>query len=67
MQMTVTIDDELLKQASDLTGIKEPGPLLEEALKSLISSESARRLMLIGGTDPDLRAAPRRRDAHGLQ
>jgi len=35
--------------------------LLREALRALIERESARRLALLGGTEPDLDAPPRRR------
>jgi hypothetical protein len=35
--------------------------LVREALKALIERESARRLARLGGSEPDLAAAPRRR------
>lgn len=35
--------------------------LVREALKALIERESARRLAQLGGTEPQLKAAPRRR------
>jgi len=63
MRTTVNIDDDLLKRAHELTGIKERSALLREALKELIARESARRLALLGGTEPDLKAPPRRRSA----
>jgi hypothetical protein len=34
---------------------------VREALKALIARESARRLALLGGTEPELNVAPRRR------
>ncbi len=61
MRTTVTIDDELFNRAAELTGIKERSELVREAFKSLVARESARRLALLGGTQPNLRAAPRRR------
>lgn len=61
MRTTVVLDDNLLAQAQDLTGIQERGALLREALSALIARESARRLSKLAGTDADASAAPRRR------
>ena len=61
MRTTVALDDELLAEAQDLTGIREKSSLLREALKALIARESARRLVLLGGTAPDFTVPPRRR------
>lgn len=62
MRTTVTLDPELLEKASRLTGITERTALLREGLNTLIRTESARRLALLGGTDPEAEAAPRRRE-----
>lgn len=62
MRTTVTLDDELLERAVALCGVKERGTLLREALTALIERESAKRLARLGGTEPHLEAAPRRRD-----
>jgi len=61
MRTTLALDDVLLAQAGDLTGIAEKSALVREALKALIERESARRLALLGGSQPDLAVAPRRR------
>jgi Arc/MetJ family transcription regulator len=61
MRTTVTVDDELLDRAAQLTGVRERNALLREALRALIERESARRLAQLGGSEPDLEAAPRRR------
>ena len=61
MRTTVTLDDQLLEQAARLTGIRERGVLLREALSALVERESARRLAQLGGTQPQIEAAPRRR------
>jgi len=61
MRTTVTIDDELLKDAIELTGITEKSTLIREALKSIVAREAGRRLARLGGTMPDLVAPPRRR------
>ncbi len=61
MRTTLAIDDVLLTQAQLLTGLKEKSSLVREALKALIERESARRLALLGGSEPAIQAAPRRR------
>lgn len=61
MRTTVSLDDELVAEAQSLTGIEERSALIREALKSLIERESARRLALLGGSQPDLDLPPRRR------
>jgi Arc/MetJ family transcription regulator len=63
MRTTVTLDDTLVARAQDLSGVKERGALLREALKALIEREAARRLARLGGAEPDLEKAPRRRPA----
>lgn len=61
MRTTVNIDDELLAKATKLAGPMDRSAMLSEALKALIERESARRLARLGGTQPKLEAAPRRR------
>ena len=61
MRTTVTIDDDLLDLAAELTGVTERTALLREGLETLIRVESARRLAALGGSDPKAEAAPRRR------
>ena len=61
MRTTVTLDDELLKQAERATGVSERGALLRAGLIALIERESARRLARLGGTEPQLEGAARRR------
>ena len=53
MRTTLNLDDELIAKAQAYTGIKEKSALVREALKALIERESARRLALLGGTEPD--------------
>ncbi len=57
MRATVTLDDELLDRAVAVTGIRERGALLREALRHLIAA--ADRIALLGGSDPQAAAAPR--------
>lgn len=61
MRTTLNLDDDLLAQAGELTGTKEKTVLVREGLRALIERESARRLARLGGTEPALEAAPRRR------
>jgi Arc/MetJ family transcription regulator len=63
MRTTVTLDDELLAKAAEAMGITERSVLLHEGLKLIVQREAARRLILLGGTMPDAKAAPRRRSA----
>lgn len=60
MRTTLTLDDDLLEKAESYTGLKEKSALVREALKALIERESARRLALLGGTEPSLQPIPRR-------
>jgi Arc/MetJ family transcription regulator len=62
MRTTVTLDDDLVEKAMELTGISEIPALLRDGLRTLVRVESARRLATLGGTDPDASGAPRRRD-----
>ena len=61
MRTTVTIDDELLARAAELTGVTERTSLLREGLETLIRVESAKRLAALGGSDPAARAPRRER------
>ena len=61
----MNIDNELIAEATRLTGVKEKTALVRMALESLIRGESARRLAKLGGTMPDFEPAPRRRAAGG--
>lgn len=61
MRTTLVIDDEQLAKAQAFTGLKEKSSLVREAFKALIERESARRLALLGGSEPDLERSPRRR------
>jgi Arc/MetJ family transcription regulator len=63
MRTTIALDDELVAKAQSFTGLKEKSALVREALKALIERESAHRLALLGGSEPKLELAPRRRSA----
>jgi len=61
MRTTLIIDDALLDEARELTGIDEKTALVHAGLEALIEREAARRLAALGGTMPHLEAIPRRR------
>lgn len=63
MRTTITLDDELLAKAHEMTGVAERSTLIHNGLRLLIQREAARRLALLGGSDPTASAAPRRRSA----
>jgi Arc/MetJ family transcription regulator len=61
MRTTVTIDDELLKDALEFSGIKEKSAVINEALRWFVAREAGKRLAKLGGSAPDIEAPPRRR------
>jgi Arc/MetJ family transcription regulator len=61
VRTTIVLDDELVAEAQNLTGIKEKSALVRAALTAMIEREAARRLARLGGSEPDLRPVPRRR------
>ena len=63
MRTTLNIEDNLMEQASKMTGIKEKTALVKLGLEALIARESGKRLARLGGTQKQLEAIPRRRGA----
>ena len=61
MRTTVTLDDDLLARAQELTGIRERSALIRDAVELLVRIESGRQLAALGGSDPAAEAAPRSR------
>ncbi|HUI91225.1 MAG TPA: type II toxin-antitoxin system VapB family antitoxin [Chitinivibrionales bacterium] len=61
MRTTLIIDEETLKKASELTGVKEKTSLVRMGLESLISRESSKRLARLGGSERHLKYIRRRR------
>jgi len=61
MKTTLNIDDNLIKNASILTGIKEKTSLVRLGLEALVARESSKRLAKLGGTEKNLQMIPRRR------
>jgi Arc/MetJ family transcription regulator len=61
MRTTILLNEELLKKAQELSGLREKTAVLHAGLQALISRESAKRLAALGGTEPSLKLIPRRR------
>ena len=61
MRVTLNIDDQLLEKAQCITSIKGKTALVREGLCALIERESARRLIKLGGNEPQLQPAPWRK------
>lgn len=57
----MNLDDRLLAEAHELTGIAERAALIHEGLHALIERESARRLVRLAGDAPAMKPVPRRR------
>jgi Arc/MetJ family transcription regulator len=58
---TIEIDDGLLAKAAGLTGPTDASVLIHAALTALVERESARRLARLGGSEPGVVQARRRR------
>lgn len=65
MRTTVTLNDELVKDAQEFTGIEEKSALVNAALKALVELEASRRAALLGGTMPGFKPGRRRRPPFG--
>ncbi len=61
MRTTLNIDENLIEKARRLSGVTEKTALVRAGLEALIALESSRRLAELGGTEPRLKAVPRRR------
>jgi len=61
MRTTLNIDDDLLEQASQLSGLREKTAVVREGLRALIERESALRLAKLSATEPQVESIPRRR------
>jgi hypothetical protein len=64
MRTTVTLDDDLLADVEQLSGIRDRSQLLREALLEMRHRLASQRLALLAGTEPDVVASPRRRPPH---
>jgi len=51
----------LIRDAREMTGIQEKTALIHKALRDLLAREAAKRLIAMGGSQPDFMAGRRRR------
>jgi Arc/MetJ family transcription regulator len=61
MRTTLNLNDELVKEAQRLSGLKGKTAVIHAGLEALIARESARRLAALGGSQPNLEPIRRRR------
>lgn len=61
MRTTLNLKDDLYRQASELTGIREKTKLIHVALENLLQKEAALRLARMHGTFKGAMAPPRRK------
>ncbi|MGH6610418.1 MAG: type II toxin-antitoxin system VapB family antitoxin [Burkholderiaceae bacterium] len=61
MRTTINLDDQLLNEALQATGLTERTAVIHEGLKALIARDSAQRLARLAGSERRLRSVPRRR------
>jgi Arc/MetJ family transcription regulator len=61
MRTTLILDEKLLDEAKQLTGIQEKTALVRAGLEALIAREAGKRLAALAGAEPQLRPIPRRR------
>ncbi|QPN55786.1 type II toxin-antitoxin system VapB family antitoxin [Synechococcus sp. CBW1107] len=64
MRTTLTLDDDLLSEATGLSGIRERSQLIREALKALIERERSRRMVIMGGSETQIGPPPRHRQLY---
>ncbi|MGZ3686950.1 MAG: type II toxin-antitoxin system VapB family antitoxin [Bdellovibrionota bacterium] len=63
MRTTLILKDDLIEKARQLTGIEEKTALIHKGLELLIQKEAAKRLARFGGSDPGIKAPPRKKHA----
>jgi Arc/MetJ family transcription regulator len=63
MRTTLNLDDALVTKARELTGIEEKTALIHAGLEALIARAAAKRLALLGGSEPRAKPVRRRRSA----
>jgi Arc/MetJ family transcription regulator len=65
MRRTINLDNRLMAEAAQLTGITGKTALLHKALEALIAVEAGRRLAALGGSDKSASAGRRHRSRPG--
>ena len=61
MRTTITLDDDLVARAQELTGRSEVSAIVRMSMELLVQLETGRRLAQLGGTDPDAKGGRRLR------
>lgn len=61
MRTTVTLDDEIVQDLREGLGISGTNALVRRALVEMRQRLAGERLAALGGSDPNAKAAPRRR------
>ncbi len=61
MRTTVILQDELMKEAMEATGLKEKTAVIHLGLRELVRKRAAEDLKSLGGTMPNAKAGRRRR------
>jgi hypothetical protein len=56
------LKEDLIKKASEATGIKEKTALVHKGLEALIQQAAVERLVKLGGSEPRAKAGRRRRE-----
>jgi Arc/MetJ family transcription regulator len=65
MRTTLNIDDQLMADATRLSGLREKTAVVHRGLEALIARESAKRLAALGGSQKTLKTSRRRRSSPG--
>jgi Arc/MetJ family transcription regulator len=60
MNVEIDVDAELLEKAKGYSGIQDDAAVVHEGLRKLVGREVARRLIALGGSDPEAVAGRRR-------
>jgi Arc/MetJ family transcription regulator len=64
MRTTVTIDDELYKDALAMADPEmDKADIFREAMKVFVRVQAGKRLIALGGSAPDIQEVPRRKSA----
>ena len=61
MRTTLNLDDEVIEDLREYTGVRETNVIVRKALEEMRQREAGRRLARMKGRFPDLVAPPRRR------
>lgn len=63
MRTTVTLDDALYEKALEMADTNmDKSDIFREAIKTFVRVQAAKRLAALGGTMPEIRDVPRRRE-----